>query len=308
MAPGCSTAWGAGLWVNTVCGTLTVVVVTGAVVAVVAELEVVDVVVVLMVVDVVVVAAGLPTEKHAQVRPTAWMACRAAPKVRPTTAGTSTASPKQPDQLMPTRVPGETATPGLTGTAPTRTSGGFPARASDATTLWLARVPLLHGVFRFTDVNPAARRAAWAAVIFRPMTFGTATPGCVVVDDGAEVEVVGGAAVVVVRMLRTAFFCAAVGPLLHDARRLAAITAAHPSGTTRPPNGTAPSWFVESCGAAGRTASGSYFKMLTARATTRMATTREMASSAIIMSFIQGLTAETSVGLKAVAVAKAKWK
>ena len=51
-----------------------------------------------------------------------------------------------------------------------------------------------------------------------------------------------------------------------------------------------------------------HFKMLTARATTRMATTREMASSAIIMSFIQGFTAETSVGLKAVAVAKAKWK
>jgi hypothetical protein len=51
-----------------------------------------------------------------------------------------------------------------------------------------------------------------------------------------------------------------------------------------------------------------YFKMLTARATTRMSTTREMASSAIIMSFIQGLTADTSVGLKAVAVAKAKWK
>ena len=51
-----------------------------------------------------------------------------------------------------------------------------------------------------------------------------------------------------------------------------------------------------------------YFKMLTARATTRIATTREMASSAIIMSFIQGFTADTSVGLKAVAVAKAKWK
>jgi hypothetical protein len=51
-----------------------------------------------------------------------------------------------------------------------------------------------------------------------------------------------------------------------------------------------------------------HFKMLTARATTRIATTREMASSAIIMSFIQGFTADTSVGLKAVAVAKAKWK
>jgi hypothetical protein len=51
-----------------------------------------------------------------------------------------------------------------------------------------------------------------------------------------------------------------------------------------------------------------HFKMLTARATTRIATTREMAASAIIMSFIQGFTADTSVGLKAVAVAKAKWK
>ena len=51
-----------------------------------------------------------------------------------------------------------------------------------------------------------------------------------------------------------------------------------------------------------------HFKMLTARATTRIATTREMASSAIIMSFIQALTADTSVGLKAVAVANAKWK
>ena len=51
-----------------------------------------------------------------------------------------------------------------------------------------------------------------------------------------------------------------------------------------------------------------HFKMLTARATTRIATTREMASSAIIISFIQGFTADTSVGLKAVAVAKAKWK
>jgi hypothetical protein len=58
----------------------------------------------------------------------------------------------------------------------------------------------------------------------------------------------------------------------------------------------------------GRPAPARHFKMLTARATTRIPTTREMADSAIIMNFIQGLTAETSVGLKAVAVAKAKWK
>jgi hypothetical protein len=31
-------------------------------------------------------------------------------------------------------------------------------------------------------------------------------------------------------------------------------------------------------------------------------------SSAIVMSLVQGLIADTSVGLKAVAVAKAKWK
>ena len=51
-----------------------------------------------------------------------------------------------------------------------------------------------------------------------------------------------------------------------------------------------------------------HFKMLTARATTRMPTTSEIADSAIIMSLAHGLTADTSVGLKAVAVAKAKWK
>lgn len=51
-----------------------------------------------------------------------------------------------------------------------------------------------------------------------------------------------------------------------------------------------------------------HLRMLTALATTSRATTSEIASSAIIISFIQGLMAETSVGLKAVAVAKAKWK
>jgi hypothetical protein len=42
--------------------------------------------------------------------------------------------------------------------------------------------------------------------------------------------------------------------------------------------------------------------MLTALATTRIATSREIASSAIIMSLAHGLMAETSAGLNAVAV------
>jgi len=42
--------------------------------------------------------------------------------------------------------------------------------------------------------------------------------------------------------------------------------------------------------------------MLTARATTRSATSSEITSSAIIMSFAQDLIAETSVGLNAIAV------
>ena len=44
-----------------------------------------------------------------------------------------------------------------------------------------------------------------------------------------------------------------------------------------------------------------YLKMFTARETTSTATTSEIASWAIIMSFAQGLIAETSVGLNAVA-------
>ena len=42
--------------------------------------------------------------------------------------------------------------------------------------------------------------------------------------------------------------------------------------------------------------------MLTARATTRSATSSEITSSAIIMSLAQDLIAETSVGLNAIAV------
>jgi hypothetical protein len=81
VAPGWSTVCGAGLWVSTARTTLTVVVVTEA--WVVGD----DV-------SVEVVAGGaLPTEKQAQVRPAAWMAWRAAPKLSPTTTGTSAASP-----------------------------------------------------------------------------------------------------------------------------------------------------------------------------------------------------------------------
>ena len=103
-----------------------------------------------------------------------------------------------------------------------------------------------------TDGKPAARRAVRAAVILRPMTLGTTTPGCVVVDDD-EVEVVGGVVVVlvVVRMLRTAFFCAAEGALPHDVRRHAVSSAVIPSAATRPPNDMTSLWFVESGGAAG---------------------------------------------------------
>src|ERR1700722_8696700 len=110
---------------------------------------------------------------------------------------------------MPTRVPGGTAAPGFNGTAPTRTSGSWPATHNDATTLWLASVPLLHGVFRPTAGSPASCKVAWAAAIFNPMTLGTVTPGCVVVVDvvvvGAEEVDVAGAAVVVL-VARTAFF------------------------------------------------------------------------------------------------------
>ena len=45
-----------------------------------------------------------------------------------------------------------------------------------------------------------------------------------------------------------------------------------------------------------------YFRILTARATTRIPTTSEIVSSAIIMSFAHGLIAETSVGLNAIEV------
>ena len=99
--------------------------------------------------------------------------------------------------------------------------------------------------------------------------------------------------------------CGAAGlvPAAHREERRVAREAVAPRRSTPP------SLLVGRPGAGGRPRPRArHFKMLTARATTRIATTREMASSAIIMSFIQGFTADTSVGLKAVAVAKAKWK
>ena len=162
-----------------------------------------------------------------------------------------------------------TGAPGFNGTAPTRTSDPLPASHSDATTLWLASVPLLHGVFRPIAGRPAWCKVAWAAAIFNPMTLGTGIPGVVVVV--VEVDVVGAA--VATRTLRC----------------------------------MEPSLFPEPPGRVSATLPG-HFKMLTARATTRIPTTREIADSAIIMSFAQVLTADTSVGLKAAAVANAKWK
>ena len=206
------------------------------------------------------------------------------------------------------RVPGGTTAPGDSGTAPTPRSGAWPAMAKDETTHWLASDPWLHGVFRTTLGNPTMCRAMRAVEIFVPMMLGTVTPGEVVdvVEEVVVVEEVGGS--VVVTIGRSASFWSADGAPAHDESAQAARTAAAAAAADRIPACTDPSCCV---GAAERVPSAAtrvYFKMLTARATTRIATTREMASSAIIMSFIQGLTADTSVGLKAVAVAKAKWK
>ena len=234
----------------------------------------------------------------------------AAANVRPVTAGTVAVSPKQPDQVTPIGVRVATVAPGFKGTAPTRTSGAVPGIASDETTLWLASVPLLHGVVRETNVNPASRRAARAAAIFSPITFGTVLCGRVVVGAVTAVDDVGAAAVVVVvlGMARTAFFCArgrAPTACRQETRRHEG-GGAQSGGST--PDVHGPIIVRGSSGRGVDAARACHFKMLTARATTRIATTREMAASDIIMSFIQGLTAETSVGLKAVAVAKAKWK
>ena len=76
----------------------------------------------------------------------------------------TTAVPKQPDQVIPIRVPRGTPVPGARGTAPTSGAGGFPGIANESTTLWLASVPLLHGLLRFRD---AARRDATRRVPLR---------------------------------------------------------------------------------------------------------------------------------------------
>ena len=49
-------------------------------------------------------------------------------------------------------------------------------------------------------------------------------------------------------------------------------------------------------------------RMLTTLETTRIATSSEITASAIIMSLAQGLMAETSVGLNAMAVVNERWK
>ncbi len=81
-----------------------------------------------------------------------------------------------------------------------------------------------------------------------------------------------------------------------------------PPPATRPRRNMGPSLFLGRPDAGGGPVRARHFKILTARATTRIPTTRETADSAIIMSFAQVLTADTSVGLKAAAVANAKWK
>ena len=50
--------------------------------------------------------------------------------------------------MIPTFVPGATTVPGLKGTAPTLGTSAFPGIDSDDTTLWLAFVPSVHGVFK----------------------------------------------------------------------------------------------------------------------------------------------------------------
>ncbi len=114
------------------------------------------------------------------------------------------------------------------------------------------------------------------------------------------------AVVVVVKMLRTAFL---VGELPHDDGAHAA-TSPTANGADRRDTDPEVHGPIIVPGPPGRARAAwpGHFKMLTARATTRIPTTREIADSAIIMSFAQVLTADTSVGLKAVAVANAKWK
>jgi hypothetical protein len=93
---------------------------------------------------------------------------------------------------MPIAVPAGRRVPGFSAMAPTARSGGWPGRARDETTLWLAGVPSLQAAFRLTVLKPAVWSALRADPIFCPMTSGTTTPGVVVVvdEDGATVVVV----------------------------------------------------------------------------------------------------------------------
>ena len=117
---------------------------------------------------------------------------------------------------MAIRVPGGTLVPGLTGTAPTPGAGDRPGRASASTTLWLARVPLVHGSFRPMLSRPTARNAVRAGTILNPMTFGSVTAGAV--DEVSVDEVVVDEVVVVLACRRAPWRGPAVGELLHDAR------------------------------------------------------------------------------------------
>jgi hypothetical protein len=60
--------------------------------------------------------------------------------------------------VIPTREPFGLEVPGTSGNAPTVTVGGLPGTEREATTLWLASVPALHGLLNGIGANPAVRR------------------------------------------------------------------------------------------------------------------------------------------------------
>ena len=89
------------------------------------------------------------------------------------------------------------AEPGVSAVAPIRASCPGPGTDRDDTTLWLAVVPLWHGVLKGTRTKPTERMTRRAWLGFMPMTFGTTTPG--VVGRGALVgRVTAGGSVEVV--------------------------------------------------------------------------------------------------------------
>ena len=265
---------------------------------------------------VVVVAARrrggrrLPTEKQAQVSPTAWRVCRAAAEGEPDDGGhvgavAVAARPGDPDPRA-----------GRHGGA------GAQGHGTDAQVWRLARdgerrhdalagsVPLLHGVFRPTRGQPDGAEGRAGGGDLEADHVGHGDPGpwsCVVRRRWWRWSVRRSWSSSWMRGRPSAVRRS--GELPQDDEDAGGRPATAP--TRRPGPRTA--WLHHGSCARRRAIRRArpawrYFKMLTARATTRIATTREMASSAIIMSFIQGLTADTSVGLKAVAVAKAKWK